>query len=280
VFTSSDALRDVRRLMRIYPGDLTIFKNEGVAYDVRTLLSATNAARVQMPLYPTWQDIALRLVLTLIAAAAVGIDRGVRGHVAGLRTTILVALAAALAMIQANILLPIYGKTPASFGDMDLMRLPLGILTGVGFIGAGTILRRGDLVTGVTTAATLWVMTVIGLCFGGGQIYLGITGTILTVLTLSALRWFDARIPREQRAVLVIRATTQDGLSDRLNQVLKPLGYRASLQRLSQSGPETQFSFEILGNRAEAAGPPLELIKRVSETFDVTTFELMTERHD
>ncbi len=84
--------------MRIYPSDLTIFKNEGVAYDVRSLLSATNAARVQMPLYPTWQDIALRLALTLIAAATVGIDRGVRGHVAGLRTTILEFCDAAISL--------------------------------------------------------------------------------------------------------------------------------------------------------------------------------------
>ena len=249
---------------------------------VRQILSATNVARVQMPLYPTWQDIALRLALTLIAGAAIGIDRGVRGHVAGLRTTILVALAAALAMIQANILLPIGGKTPASFGVMDQMRLPLGILTGVGFIGAGTILRRGDLVTGVTTAATLWVMTVIGLCFGGGQIYLGIAGTILTVLTLSALRWFDARIPREQRAVLVIRAPLHDdGLSDRLNALLAPLGYRATLPAPEPaSATNTKLWFEILGKRAEAAGPPLELIKRVNETFDVATFELTTEPHN
>jgi len=53
---------------------------------------------------------------------------------------------------------------------MDLMRLPLGILTGVGFIGGGAIFKKGDLVTGVTTAATLWMVTVIGLCLGGGQL--------------------------------------------------------------------------------------------------------------
>ncbi len=64
-----------------------------------------------MPLYPSWEDIALRLALTVLAGGIIGIDRGVRGHVAGLRTTILVALAAALAMVQANILLPITGKT-------------------------------------------------------------------------------------------------------------------------------------------------------------------------
>lgn len=114
-----------------------------------------------MPLHPNWQDICVRLALTMIAGAIIGFNRGARGHAAGFRTTILVGLAASVAMIQANLLLSLGGKTPDSFAEMDLMRLPLGILTGVGFIGRGAILRRGDLVAGVTTAATLWVMTVI-----------------------------------------------------------------------------------------------------------------------
>src|ERR1700742_2216314 len=118
---------------------------------------------MDMPLNPTWTDIAIRLVLTMLAGAVIGFNRGARGHAAGLRTTILVTLAASVAMIQTNILLPLDGKTSGSFAVMDLMRLPLGILTGVGFIGGGTILKKGDLVTGVTTAATLWLATVIGL---------------------------------------------------------------------------------------------------------------------
>ncbi len=142
-----------------------------------------------MPLHPTWNDIALRLVLTMLAGAIIGFNRGARGHAAGLRTTILVGLAASVAMIQANILLSVGGKAPDSFGVMDLMRLPLGILTGVGFIGGGAILKRGDLVTGVTTAATLWMMTAIGLCLGGGQLGLGIAATVLGVITLWALSW-------------------------------------------------------------------------------------------
>jgi putative Mg2+ transporter-C (MgtC) family protein len=85
--------------------------------------------------------------LTMAAGVVIGLDRGLRGHAAGLRTTILVGLAAAVAMIQANILLSISGKTAESFGTMDLMRLPLGILTGVGFLGGGAILHRGDFVT-------------------------------------------------------------------------------------------------------------------------------------
>jgi putative Mg2+ transporter-C (MgtC) family protein len=157
---------------------------------------------MQMPIHPTWSDIALRLLMTLIAGAVIGYNREARGHAAGLRTTILVGLAAAVSMIQANVLLTVEGKTTDSFAVIDLMRLPLGILTGVGFIGAGAILRRGDLIIGVTTAATLWIMTVIGLCFGGGQFALGCVATILAVITLWALRSLDVRIPREHRATI------------------------------------------------------------------------------
>ena len=156
---------------------------------------------MDMPLSPSWDDICVRLALTLIAGAVIGFNRGARGHAAGLRTTILVCLAASVAMIQANILLTISGKTPASFAVMDIMRLPLGILTSVGFIGGGTILRKGDPVTGVTTAATLWLVTVIGLCLGGGQLALGIAATVLGVIILWVLKWVDLVIPREHRAM-------------------------------------------------------------------------------
>lgn len=99
-------------------------------------------------------------MLTLVAGGLIGLDRERGGHAAGFRTTILVALAACLAMIQANLLLSIYGKTPGSFTQMDVLRFPLGVLTGVGFIGGGAILKRGDILTGVTTAATLWFMPI------------------------------------------------------------------------------------------------------------------------
>jgi putative Mg2+ transporter-C (MgtC) family protein len=77
-------------------------------------------------------------------------------------------------MIQVNILLPMAGSPPTSFIKLDLTRLPLGILSGMGFIGVGAIIRRGNLVDGVTTVATLWYVTVMGLCFGGGQLALGL----------------------------------------------------------------------------------------------------------
>src|SRR5579863_7181345 len=112
-----------------------------------------------MPLHIGWGDVALRLVLTIIAGLLIGYNRTEHGKAAGLRTTLFVCLAASVAMIQVNLLLPMAGRATDSFVTNDLMRLPLGILTGVGFIGGGAILRRGNLVIGVTTAATLWYVT-------------------------------------------------------------------------------------------------------------------------
>jgi putative Mg2+ transporter-C (MgtC) family protein len=130
-----------------------------------------------MPIELTWSDLVIRIACTLVAGAIIGYDRGERGKAAGLRTTMLVCMAASLAMLQMNYLLPLAGKANDSFITNDLMRLPLGILTGVGFIGGGAILRRGSLVVGVTTAATLWYVTIVGLCFGGGQMLLGWAAT-------------------------------------------------------------------------------------------------------
>jgi putative Mg2+ transporter-C (MgtC) family protein len=90
-----------------------------------------------MPTILTWQAIAWRLALTAICAGILGFDRDQRGHTAGLRTNLLVGLAACLAMLQANWLINSNGRAEDSFVVMDIMRLPLGILSGIGFIGAG-----------------------------------------------------------------------------------------------------------------------------------------------
>jgi putative Mg2+ transporter-C (MgtC) family protein len=109
-----------------------------------------------MELHIGWSDIAARLFLTVLAGLLIGYNRSEHGKAAGLRTTVLVCMAASVAMIQMNLLLPTAGRPSDSFVMNDLMRLPLGILTGVGFIGGGVILRRDNIVIGVTTAATLW----------------------------------------------------------------------------------------------------------------------------
>lgn len=160
-----------------------------------------------MPLTVSWHDLALRLALTLAAGALFGANRSERGRAAGLVTTVLVCLAASVSMIQTNLLLPMTGKASDSFAVLDLMRLPLGILTGMGFIGAGAILRRGEMIRGVTTAATLWLVTVIGLCFGGGQLVLGLAASALGLLTLWGLKKVELRLRQDRHATLILSAT-------------------------------------------------------------------------
>jgi len=148
----------------------------------------------------SWQEMALRLALTILAGIVIGYNRSEHGKAAGMRTTVLVCLAAAVAMLQVNLLLPLAGRTSDSFVMNDLMRLPLGILTGVGFIGGGAILRRDNIVVGVTTAATLWLVTVIGLCLGGGQIGLGLAATALGLFALWGLKLIEGLLQHEHEA--------------------------------------------------------------------------------
>jgi putative Mg2+ transporter-C (MgtC) family protein len=157
-----------------------------------------------MPIELHWPAIALRLMLTVVAGGLLGAERSKTGHTAGLRTILLVTLAASVAMIQMNLLIPTNGKPSASYAVMDLMRLPLGILTGVGFIGAGTIVRKDELILGVTTAATMWFATVVGLCMGGGQLILGSVSTVIGFGVLWGLRSVETHFERYRLAELKI----------------------------------------------------------------------------
>jgi putative Mg2+ transporter-C (MgtC) family protein len=176
-----------------------------------------------MPLTLTWGDIAVRLAFTLIAGVLVGLDRDERGKAAGIRTNVLVCLAASLSMVLANGLLGTSGKNSSSFAQLDMMRLPLGILSGMGFIGAGAILRKGEMVLGVTTAATLWMVTMLGLCFGAGKILLGTAGLLLTLFALWVLKIFEDHLPQDHRGSLCV-VTGNEELSRELPALVKQSG--------------------------------------------------------
>jgi putative Mg2+ transporter-C (MgtC) family protein len=138
----------------------------------------------------------------------------------------LVALAACVAMIQANLLLPLSGKASDSFAVMDLMRLPLGILSGMGFIGAGAILRRDDFVVGVTTAAAMWFVTVLGLCFGGGQISLGLIGLALGFIVLSGLKLIEDHMKQDHLAKLGVVTEPSGPTENEIRGLLSAGGFR------------------------------------------------------
>jgi len=206
-----------------------------------------------MPLTLEWRDVCLRLVLAVAAGVLIGLNRGESGKVAGLRTTLLVCLAACLAMLQVNVLLAQSGKTPASFVQMDVMRLPLGILSGVGFIGAGAILRKDGLVKGVTTAATLWFVTVVGLCFGGGQLVLGVIGLALGIVVLWFMKAVESRIPRENQAELKVAYVRGRFSKDMLVESMRASGCQLTALAGSsgQAGDRVEERFEVRWH-----GPP------------------------
>jgi putative Mg2+ transporter-C (MgtC) family protein len=172
-----------------------------------------------------WGDIAIRLFCTAVAGFFVGLDRGEHGRPAGVRTTLLVSLAACLAMIMSNTLLATAGKAPDSFVSLDVMRLPLGVLSGMGFIGAGVIVRRDTGVLGVTTAATLWFMTVLGLCFGGGQIALGFISLLFAMLVIAGLRPLELRVKQDRQGSLTVVTTENGPTTDEIQTRLAAQGY-------------------------------------------------------
>src|SRR5579872_5001465 len=223
--------------------------------------------RPVMPMTPEWSDIGVRILCTLLAGALIGFDRGEHGRPAGLRTMILVSLAACLAMIQANLLLPMSGKTPSSFAVMDLMRLPLGILSGMGFIGAGAILRRDDLVLGVTTAATLWFVTVLGLCFGGGQIALGLVSLALGMIILWLLKWAEELMHRERRATLILTSSIEGPSDEEVRNSLLAGGFRIASSAIAYAAAaqRRELSCEVGWNAARGDGRPPDFLNRLAQ---------------
>jgi putative Mg2+ transporter-C (MgtC) family protein len=185
------------------------------------------------------------LALSVLAGGLIGLDRGEHGRPAGLRTTLLVCLAAAVAMIQTNLLLATTGRTTDSFVTLDLMRLPLGILTGMGFIGGGAILRRDGFVLGVTTAATLWFVTVVGLCFGGGQITLGIVSFALGMMVLEGLRWFDYRMKQEQHGTLYLTTERDEPKQEAIRAIAQKAGYKTSVASVGYVNQTQQRQIEL-----------------------------------
>lgn len=228
-----------------------------------------------MSLEITWQGIALRLLLTVIGGVLIGLNREEHGQGAGLRTTLLVCLAASLSMIQANLLLGVAGKAQNSYVVLDLMRLPLGILSGMGFIGAGVILRKGNMVRGITTAATLWFVTVMGLCFGGGQIGLGLAALILGVIILGGLKQVEKRIKQDRQATLTIVAGQNPPAEIEICTTLAASGYKiiSSSVTMGENATLQEMSCELGWCGYDTDREPFDLMKQLSTRFGLAKIE-------
>ena len=215
-----------------------------------------------------WQDVVLRLALALIAGAAIGFNREERSQGAGLRTTVLVCLAACLAMVLANLLLDTSGKDSSKFSQIDVLRLPLGVLSGIGFIGAGAIIKRGDSVAGVATAATIWFMTIVGTCIGAGYLVLGAGATAVGFVLLWALRWIDLTMPRKFRGSLKVAVQRQGLAEDDLRRRIEAADHRIVTWGVSyEDGAqryEVRAELEWQGREADRSREP-EMVKGLAD---------------
>ncbi len=133
-----------------------------------------------------------RVLASLFLGFLLGVEREVTGKFAGLRTHILVCLGSTVFT-----LLSIYGfkyiLADGTIAANDPARIAAQIITGIGFIGAGTVMRHGTTVSGITTAATLWVAAAVGMACGCGMYYLGTVVTLVTLITLIAIRYFEKK---------------------------------------------------------------------------------------
>lgn len=125
-------------------------------------------------------DILIRLLAAALLGAGLGLEREIHGHQAGMRTHMLVALGSAVFTV-----LSIYGFPKVdSTGATDPSRISAQIVTGIGFLGAGAIIKYGTSIRGLTTAASLWVVASVGLAAGAGAYFLAATGTLIALVAL------------------------------------------------------------------------------------------------
>ncbi len=142
---------------------------------------------------PTDLQMIMRLLLTLVLSGLIGLERQVHRRDAGLRTHILVALGSCLIMLTSLYVFDIY-KDKVS---LDPARIAAGVITGIGFLGAGTIIRSPEGVKGLTTAACLWVVSGIGLAVGCGFIKIATYATALVLIVLYFLRYLEGTVFKE-----------------------------------------------------------------------------------
>jgi len=186
----------------------------------------------------------LRLVAAFLAGFIVGWERESHGRPAGLRTNILACVASALAMVLSEVL---FAQSAAATQNgswrPDPARLGAGILTGIGFLGAGTILRHENVIWGVTTAASLWFVTVLGLAFGSGQFVLGATGLGLAMLILYVLPYFEKHIESDRYGTLWVITGLETLSETDLKKRHENFGVAAQAIRVSYDLEKSQKTF-------------------------------------
>lgn len=187
------------------------------------------------------------LAAALFAGGIIGLERSFHGRPAGFRTHALVCLASSLLM-----LVTLYQSTwlPGTALDTirtDPTRMAQGVMTGIGFLGAGVIFKEGLSVRGLTTAASIWITAAIGILMGIGFYGPAILATILTLITLSLFRWIEAKLPSHSYANYFVRFDRNDVMPEpELKAFLKDHGFTIANMSHRLSNDSLTFEYRMV----------------------------------
>lgn len=188
-------------------------------------------------------DIVLAMGSALVAGSLVGLERSYHGRPAGFRTHALVALSSAMLMLVAVYQWRWFGGTPLEAVRIDPTRMAQGIMTGIGFLGAGVIFKEGLTVRGLTTAASIWITATLGILFGVGFYFPAILGMVSTLGVLACFRWLETSMPGQSFSLLTVRFARDKIMpEDYLRQLLRSHGF---------SIPSLFYSLDADGRRFE-----------------------------
>ena len=164
--------------------------------------------------------VTVKLLLAALSGGLVGLEREKHGRPAGLRTNLLVAVGSCVMMIVSEGFYLKYGMFDADTTlRLDPSRVAAQIVTGIGFIGAGVILKEGAAVRGLTTAASLWAVAGLGMAFGMGFFSLGAIATVLVLVSLTLLKKLDPMVKKDRFLTLAVTAVNREGLIEELQKV-------------------------------------------------------------
>jgi uncharacterized membrane protein YhiD involved in acid resistance len=190
-----------------------------------------------------------RLLLAAVLGALIGIERESRAKPAGLRTVVLICMGAEL-FTEASLLAGSMNITPATRTDPG--RIAAQIVTGVGFLGAGTILVHREKVVGLTTAASIWLAAAIGTAVGFSMFLPAVGGTLMVLAILSLVGRFEARLLEQEAGILTLEVT---GAAHPLvgPQLDGAAGMEGVLLDLKRGGETTRVMYRYQGHGAERA---------------------------
>jgi putative Mg2+ transporter-C (MgtC) family protein len=187
-----------------------------------------------------------KFVLAVLLAGAIGMERQLKGHAAGLRTHILVCLGSTLMMIVSNEIAQELVNSGMTVW-LDKGRIAAGIITGIGFLGAGAIINIGSMQRGLTTAAMIWLVAGIGIAIGAGYWPLAVCATLFALLTVIGLEYVEQRLPEYERLTLTVRMPRGQDNFREIEQVVGSKGFKvaASRVRVDAGDKHSDMTFDL-----------------------------------